>query len=109
MPVAFPKLSAWEARGFSILRVHLAVSGKCIREQILEKRLPRTPVGTIGAAGFPSLVRNREHDFGESLPNGPLAEARDDAYERSAPAARRGTIAIASTTDASSRLEARPP
>jgi len=79
------------------------------------KRLSRQQNGSRfiilfeNADAFSPAFRNREYDFGESLPNGPLAEARDDASERSAPAARRGTIAIASTTDASSRLEARPP
>lgn len=46
---------------FPFLRLHLAVSGKWIRGQILGKRVPRTPVGTIGAAGFPSLVRYWKH------------------------------------------------
>lgn len=49
-------LLLWAARGFPISPSPPSRFWKRIREQILEKRVPRTPVGTIGAASFPCHV-----------------------------------------------------
>jgi hypothetical protein len=58
LPVTFPKLPALGGSRASLFsRLYLSLSEKCVRGQILETRMSRTPVGTIGAVSFPRHIR----------------------------------------------------